>query len=181
MKINVFIGRFQPFHNGHAAAINYVVDRSDVVMVVIGSAQKNHEPDNPFTAGERLEMVLRYLDWIKPKKPVYPMPLDDITNHNLWISHLKSYLPRFDEIYSNNELVHMLAAEANVKVIPVPLVEREELMATRIREKILSGGRWEHLVPKPIYEFIKEINGEERIRAIARAREDVHISNDSSK
>lgn len=63
----------------------------------------------------------------------------------------------------------------------MPLVEREELMATRIREKILSGERWEHLVPKPIYEFIKEINGEERIRSIARAREDVHMSNDSSK
>lgn len=181
MRLNAFIGRFQPFHNGHAAALNYVLERSDAVVVVVGSAQKNHELDNPFTAGERIEMILRYLEWLRPQKPVYPMPLDDITNHNLWISHLRSYLPRFEEIYSNNELVHLLASEAGVKVIPVPLVEREELMATRIRERILRGEEWEHLVPKPVYEFIKEINGEERIRAIARAREDVHISNDSSR
>lgn len=181
MKVNVFIGRFQPFHNGHAAAIDYVLERSDAVVVVVGSAQKNHELDNPFTAGERVEMIMHYLNWRKPDKPVYPIPLDDIINHNLWICHLRSYLPRFDEVYSNNALVHMLASEAGIKVIPVPLVEREELMATRIRERILKGERWDHLVPKPVYDFIIKINGEERIRAIAKSKEDVHTSKDSSR
>ena len=53
----LFVGRFQPFHNGHIHAIGEILEESDELIIVVGSAQMSHEPDNPFTAGERLEMI----------------------------------------------------------------------------------------------------------------------------
>lgn len=174
MGRGVFIGRFQPFHNGHAEAIKYALKNSDELIIVIGSAQKNHELDNPFTASERYEMIIRFLKTQKDLKPIYIAPIDDIVNHNLWISNLKTYLPPFDFIFSNNRLVKILAEEAGIKVIPVPFYKREELVATKIRQKIINDEPWEHLVPEPVYSYIKEIKGDIRIKELAKAKEDVH-------
>ncbi len=170
----VFIGRFQPFHLGHAEAIKYALDNSDELLIVIGSAQKNHELENPFTTGERYEMIIRYLRTKDYKKPILITHMDDIVNHSLWVSNLRAYLPSFDVIFSNNRLVKILGEEAGIKVIPVPFYKREELMATKIREKIIRGEPWKELVPEPVYEYIKEIRGDIRIKELAQAKEDVH-------
>ena len=53
----LFVGRFQPFHFGHLHAIKKILEESEELLIVVGSAQMSHEPDNPFTAGERLEMI----------------------------------------------------------------------------------------------------------------------------
>ena len=174
MVRGVFIGRFQPFHYGHSEAIKFALENSDELVIVIGSAQKNHELENPFTAGERYEMILRYLKTKDYKKPILITHMDDIENHNLWVRNLISYLPRFDYIFSNNRLVKILGEEAGLKVIPVPFYKREELMATKIRERIIIGEPWKDLVPDPVYEYIKEIGGDLRIKELALAKEDVH-------
>ncbi len=176
----IFIGRFQPFHNGHAAALRYGLENSDELIIVIGSAQKNHELDNPFTAAERYEMIVRFLKSDGFKRAIYITPIDDIVNHNMWVAMLKSYLPRFDVIFSNNSLVNLLAGEAGIKVVPAPLLDREQLMATRIREKIIKGEKWEHLVPKAVYDYLLEIRGEERIKSLAKVKEDIHVNSKSS-
>lgn len=170
----IFIGRFQPFHNGHAAALRYALENVDELVIVIGSAQKNHELDNPFTAGERYEMIVRFLKSDGFNRAVYITPLDDIVNHSLWTAMLKSYLPRFDVIFSNNALVNLLAGESGIRVVPAPLLDREQLMATRIRDRIVKGERWEHLVPSVVYSYLLEIRGEQRVRDLARAKDDIH-------
>ena len=57
MKQALFVGRFQPFHNGHLDAIQYILSTEDRVVLVIGSAEENNVPANPFTAGERFQMI----------------------------------------------------------------------------------------------------------------------------
>lgn len=53
----VFIGRFQPFHNGHKAVIEEGLRRANAVAVVIGSAYEARTLRNPFTYEEREEMI----------------------------------------------------------------------------------------------------------------------------
>ena len=53
----LFVGRFQPFHHGHLHAIKLILEEADDMVIVVGSAQMSHELDNPFTAGERIEMI----------------------------------------------------------------------------------------------------------------------------
>lgn len=58
----VFIGRFQPFHDGHLRVVREALLRADRLLVVIGSEGAARRPDLiPFTADERREMILASL------------------------------------------------------------------------------------------------------------------------
>jgi bifunctional NMN adenylyltransferase/nudix hydrolase len=53
----VFIGRFQPFHNGHKAVIDEALSRAKEVIVVVGSSFAARNIRNPFTFEERKAMI----------------------------------------------------------------------------------------------------------------------------
>lgn len=53
----VFIGRFQPFHNGHKAIIDEALKRAKEVIVVVGSSFAARDIRNPFTFEERKRMI----------------------------------------------------------------------------------------------------------------------------
>ena len=55
----IVLGRFQPFHKGHAYLVMQaaLVHPNQPVMVAIGSAKKEWEPDNPWSAEERAAMI----------------------------------------------------------------------------------------------------------------------------
>ena len=57
MRRGIYLGRFQPYHLGHHEVLKQIVNEVDEIIVGIGSAQKSHEMENPFTAGERVLMV----------------------------------------------------------------------------------------------------------------------------
>jgi len=57
----LFIGRFQPFHNGHAEVVRFLSKEYDEFIIGIGSAQSSHEIENPFTAKERTKMIKAFL------------------------------------------------------------------------------------------------------------------------
>jgi bifunctional NMN adenylyltransferase/nudix hydrolase len=53
----VLIGRFQPFHSGHAALLGEALRIGNRVVLVLGSAHSSRTPRNPFTAVEREAMI----------------------------------------------------------------------------------------------------------------------------
>jgi len=53
----VFIGRFQPFHNGHKAVIETALKQAKEVVVVVGSCFAARNIRNPFTFEERKAMI----------------------------------------------------------------------------------------------------------------------------
>lgn len=53
----VFIGRFQPFHNGHLALLRQALAAAHRVIVVLGSSFQARTPKNPFTWQERADMI----------------------------------------------------------------------------------------------------------------------------
>jgi bifunctional NMN adenylyltransferase/nudix hydrolase len=57
--VKVFIGRFQPFHNGHLKCLRAAIDTSDLVVVIVGSASNTHEPTlkNPWDHFQRKAMI----------------------------------------------------------------------------------------------------------------------------
>jgi len=52
---SLFIGRFQPFHEGHEKLIRSVLDEGRDVVVAVRDTRLDE--DNPYTAQERVEMV----------------------------------------------------------------------------------------------------------------------------
>jgi bifunctional NMN adenylyltransferase/nudix hydrolase len=53
----VFIGRFQPFHNGHKAIVDAAIKQAKEVIIVVGSSFASRNIRNPFTFQERKAMI----------------------------------------------------------------------------------------------------------------------------
>lgn len=168
LTTGLFIGRFQPFHNGHLATVKFALSRVDQLVIVVGSAQKSHEARNPFTAGERIRMIKESLDSEKVGDGrILIIPVPDIDVHSLWTRQVDMLVPKYDVVFANDPFTLMLFREREVKTVEAPLVDRSEMQATEIRSRMATGGKWEDLVPAPVARIVKEINGVERAKAIA--------------
>ena len=173
----LFIGRFQPFHKGHLAAAKFALSRVNQLVIVVGSAQKSHEPKNPFTAGERIMMIKESLDADSEAdvRRILIIPVPDSDVHSLWTHQVNMLVPKYDVVFANDLFTLMLFREQGIKAIEAPLYRREEMRATEIRKRMAAEENWEDLVPKPVSKVIKEINGVGRVRAISRGHMPGHI------
>lgn len=176
MKTAMLIGRFQPLHLGHLSAIEHALRKADRLVLVIGSSQKSHEYRNPFTSGERMEMIITTLDNRKLLDRTVFAQVPDVENHALWVPLLKSLTPKFDFAISNDPLTIRLLEEAGTPVEEAPFLNREELVATEVRRRIATGGDWQPLVPPEVASYIRSINGVERIKALF-AQQDANSNN----
>ncbi|MFA5571698.1 MAG: nicotinamide-nucleotide adenylyltransferase, partial [Candidatus Bathyarchaeia archaeon] len=94
-KRGLYVGRFQPFHNGHLDAVKYVLQNIDELIVVIGSAQYSHNNHNPFTAGERIVMIRQaLLEANVNLDKLWIVPVPDVHLHMLWVSAVEGYTPK---------------------------------------------------------------------------------------
>jgi nicotinamide-nucleotide adenylyltransferase len=166
MKRGFYIGRFQPYHNGHQSVLEHIAGNVDEIIIGVGSAQLSHQIDNPFTAGERVLMITRSLESIGC--PFYVIPIEDIQRNALWVAHVRSMAPPFDTCYSSNPLVVRLFGEDGIKVQSTVMYKRETLNGTEIRRRMLNGKPWKSLVPPAVVQVLKEIDGTGRLRQIAQ-------------
>jgi nicotinamide-nucleotide adenylyltransferase len=166
MTRGFYIGRFQPFHNGHRAMVDHIVDEVDELVFGIGSADISHTVRNPFTAGERIMMVTKAVEGVD--LPTYVVPIEDIDRNAVWVSHIRSMSPQFDVAYSNNPLVVQLFEEAGIEVRQSPMFDRERLEGTDIRERMLDGDSWADRVPDVVVDVIDEISGVQRLQTVAK-------------
>ena len=53
----LMMGRFQPFHLGHLELVKQILSECDEVIIALTGSQFNYIQKDPFTAGERIEMI----------------------------------------------------------------------------------------------------------------------------
>ena len=159
------IGRFQPFHHGHASVVDQISSEVDELVIGVGSAGDSHTASDPFTAGERIMMITKALD--DSDIPIYVVPIEDLERHSVWVSHVRSMCPQFEVAYSNNPLVIRLFQEAGVDVRQSPMYDRKKLEGSDIRKRMVNGQQWRDRVPDPVVEVIEEIDGIQRIRHVS--------------
>jgi nicotinamide-nucleotide adenylyltransferase len=160
-----YIGRFQPYHNGHHQMVKEIASEVDELVLGIGSAGDSHSPRNPFTAGERIMMVTKSV--VDFDITTYAVPIEDLERNSVWVSHVQSMSPTFDVAYSNNPLVIQLFTEAGVEVRQSPMFNRGVLQGTELRERMIRGEDWQSLVPGPVVDVVDEIDGIERIQRVS--------------
>ena len=170
MSRALYIGRFQPFHNGHLHAVKWILQREDELVLGIGSAQYSHTWRNPFTVGERYLMIWQTLkaEGLLNRVLITAIP-DTDTRHSTWVSVVKTYSPPFDSAYTNDPLSRLLFREAGIKVYSIPFYERDKYEATLIRKLIAEGkDEWKKLVPPPVAHILVKIGGVDRLKEIYR-------------
>ena len=166
MRRGFYIGRFQPYHDGHHSVVERIAEEVDELVVGIGSADQSHTTSDPFTAGERIMMITKSL--VDLDLVTYPVPIEDLNRNSVWVSHVRSMSPDFDVAYSNNPLVVQLFDEAGVEVRRSKMFNRDVLEGTEVRERMIEGDDWESLVPDAVVEVVEETDGVERVQRIAK-------------
>lgn len=173
MTVGLFVGRFQPFHNGHLATVKFALQSVDKIIIVVGSAQKSHESKNPFTAGERIEMIKDALDSEVDARNLLLIPVPDVDVHSLWTRHVDMLVPSYDVVFANDPFTLLLFRERGVKTVEPVLQNREKLSATEVRKRMVAGGNWKELVPVAVADYIERTGGLARVKAVA-GREEMH-------
>ena len=166
----LLIGRFQPFHRGHLEVVRKVrADRPTAPLLIgVGTADESYTWDNPFTAGERIEMIERALAEAKVDSTSV-VPIADIHRHALWVRYLEGLLPPFDRVYTNNELTRLLFEKAGYTVEGTPLYDRARFEGVRIRTAMADGKDWKDRVPPAVARYLDSIEAPARLRTLRTA------------
>lgn len=168
-KTSLYIGRFQPFHTGHLDAISQIFERGDTnhLLVGIGSAEENFTPQNPFTAGERFEMIYHAMIATGYTPDQFSIvPVRNIHHYALWTRHVQQLLPPFFHIFSGSSLVQHLFSEFLPEVEVVPLQDRTGVNATKVRKKIMNAEDISSFVPASTEKFLQKIGAKKRLHDI---------------
>ena len=161
----LLIGRFQPFHLGHLDALRFALSKVDELWIGIGSSNKPPGQKNPFSADERKEMILNSIDNSTSQRiKIFFIP--DLEDHKKWIEKIDSIVPKFDVVFTNDEITQSLYSKRGTTVIEVPLTKREVLSGTNIREKILIDQKWPELVPEGTKLVLQKIGAKQRLEIL---------------
>ena len=166
MSIALLPGRFQPFHRGHVTIARAAIDAGHELLMMIGSAQEAVTWENPFSAGERHEMVVAGLAavGIEPKAI---LAVEDVNDDGRWVAHTITQLPHFDCVYSANSLVKRLFREAGYPVTAVELQNRQAWEGAAIRQALAAGEAWEAALQPEVAALVRRYGGPERLRSLA--------------
>jgi len=165
MKRGLIVGRFQPFHIGHHRAIKKILAKVDELIIVIGSAKQSHEQKNPFTAGERIEMISEALRAGGLYKKCYIIPVEDVQENSIWTTKIITYCPKFDVVFTNNPLVKQLFEGVKFKVEKM-VSDEKDIDGVKIREMMLNGNEWKKLIPKPTVLYLEKMKAVQRVKAV---------------
>lgn len=164
------MGRFQPFHLGHLDLVKQILNECDEVIIAVTSSQFNYLEKDPFTAGERMEMIHDSLkDTPIDLTRCFVVSLENQFNIAMWASYLKSALPHFDKVYSGNNYVSMLLSDSGITVVKPEFLDITQYNATKIRAMMISDQNWKDLVPNAVYELLTKINAKNRLEIISKS------------
>jgi nicotinamide-nucleotide adenylyltransferase len=136
------------------------------IVLGVGSAQASYTPQDPFTAGERLEMIELALEEARVGNYA-AVPIPDIHRHSLWVAHVASLVPTFDLVLTNNPLTRLLFEGAGFRVEPVEWIERDRFQGRVIRAALREGKPWEPLVPPSVARYLVRLDAAGRLRQLA--------------
>jgi len=164
----VFIGRFQPFHNGHKAVVEAALEKAKEVIVVVGSSFASRNVRNPFTFQERKDMIKAVFPSDRVKVvPVSDYPYDD----NKWIAAIQNVVHGAINWSADPVKIGLIGHKKDhtsyyLNIFPtwgaVDVPNVDGINATDIRKALFEGELtdvydWRSFIPKEVKSVIKPI------------------------
>ncbi|MDR2925440.1 MAG: bifunctional nicotinamide-nucleotide adenylyltransferase/Nudix hydroxylase [Azoarcus sp.] len=183
----ILIGRFQPFHNGHAALLRQTLEIADRVLVVLGSSFRAPNAKNPFTWEERAAMIAACLDEADARRVAF-VPVRDYYNDARWAAAVeagaRTAMEKTGRAAPRMALAgfHKDASSNYLKLFPqwtfVALERQGDIDATPIRRLYFDGSEtaWETLrarVPPAVARCLENWRGLPAFAALREEHESV--------
>ncbi len=164
------VGRFRPLHNGGALLLEHICEKSESVIIGIGSTNK-YNVRNPFTADETKDMVKLFLGSTFNNYSIINVP--DFPNDPSkgecedWIKYVVDHYGKLDNFVTGNPYVKRLLQDHYNIVHPseiIPEKEYVDICATQVRLAMAKGEGYMHHVPKTVMMYLEENKIVERFR-----------------
>jgi bifunctional NMN adenylyltransferase/nudix hydrolase len=175
----VFIGRFQPFHVGHARVLKRALTQSAQVIVLIGSAKQARNTRNPFTIEERTQMILGSLTADEAAR-VHCRPLHDcLYNDGLWVKTVQEAVQAVVTQHGANAVprIGLIGHQKDqssyyLRLFPqwssVDVESHQSLSATPLRDAYLLGQTPDTaLLPQSTQQFLHDFVNHEDYKNLA--------------
>ena len=164
INTSLFVGRFQPFHLGHVFVLKHCPTES--VIIGIGSSQYHHTLRNPFTYEERKHMIDVTVSSLFDRRfEVHAIP--DIHDPPNWVAHIEKIIPPFSVVLTSDDSTSDLFKEKGYEVNSPELYNRQNYRGKEIRMRMIRNQDWEHLVPREVASYLKEIDGVKRLQELS--------------
>jgi bifunctional NMN adenylyltransferase/nudix hydrolase len=169
----VFIGRFEPFHNGHLAVLIRALSLAKEVIIVLGSAQKPRSVKNPWNTAERQVMIQHACPPAAVGRVHITTVCDMLYNDEQWVRSVQSQVTQVvrelaTETTPNIGIIGYHKDESSFYLDMFPQWEAVEvkpidgLSATQLRDAWLAQDNTqgnamliESAVPRPVYDFLQ--------------------------
>jgi len=157
----VYIGRFQPIHNGHLQTIRTALRMAKKIILVIGSHRRSRSVKNPWTADERKNMILSCLTKAEQKRVSFVFIRDRVFNETLWNSNVINEVSFLSKAQDRIGLIghEKDASSYYIKTFPqwelIVVDNYKNLNSTDIRQKLFSNQKTNAAdVPKSIATYL---------------------------
>ncbi len=149
------IGRFQPFHKGHAYLLQKAFALCDKLVIGIGSSNISDQT-NPFSYEFRKYMIQSFLEHEGLDHQVLKIiPIPDIPSDEEWFEMVKKEVGNFDIYIGNDDWTTGIMKDYGYQFLRVGFLKRDILEATQIRTLVEEGKPWEDRVPSYLIQPIK--------------------------
>lgn len=148
----VYIGRFQPFHNGHMGVVTQAKKKARKVIILVGGYEEPRTLRNPFDFAQRKNMIERTLE---NDPDVLVAPIRDFPyNDQRWLAEVRHEVSRAIMADSGwTDMPHTVGIVTNPRdnssvypvnfpdYTPIPVHDSgTHLRATEIRKKFFDKG-----------------------------------------
>jgi len=157
-----FIGRMQPFHNGHFKVLNQLLNNNELIIGIgcpADYSQANRQL-YPFFYKEVRQMIYESL-----AGDYQIIRVNNNESNDVWVQQIIDCIGSDYTLYTGNELVKQIFSGVGIKVID--LDRWEGISATLVRSLIYQGNEsWKELVPKGTIKVLYEVNGLKRLKLL---------------
>lgn len=164
MKYGVFIGRFQPFHNGHFHVVKEALKAVDALIILVGSSGRARNTRNPFKFNERAEMIRNAFPWEVARGHIVIVPIGDFPSDDRWLTEVRRVVK---EQVQDGDTIHLAGHKKDASSFYVNQFPEWEpiditspylmISATDIRERYFNKlpAISERHLPKPVADVME--------------------------
>lgn len=172
-EYGVFIGRLEPVHQEHLRSMRFVLDRAQHLIVVLGSCNRSRSVKNPWSAGERSEMLLRALTQDEWKRTTVVRANDYLYNDNMWVANVQA---RLGEIIGESDDVALFGHKKDSSSFYLDLFPQWErietgssskINATEIREKYFTlDNAYKEFLDPGVIDYLEQFKTTEKFKLL---------------